>query len=73
MSGVVLEEIINLIKIIGLETTQNWCAVLNQIEQACIRESICRRLIPMAGMFCPLVMGTGTFGYEISRATRITD
>ncbi len=42
MSGVVLEEIINLIKIIGLETTQNRCTVLNQIEQACIRESIGR-------------------------------
>jgi len=36
---IVREEIINLIKVIGPETTQKWCDVLNEIERTCIRSS----------------------------------
>ena len=37
---VVRQEIIFLIKIIGPETTQHWCAVLNAIERACRKHSV---------------------------------
>ncbi len=37
---IVREEIIDLIKAIGPETTQKWCDVLNEIEQVCLRNSI---------------------------------
>ena len=37
---VVRQEIIRLIKIIGPETTQHWCAVLNAIERACRQHSV---------------------------------
>lgn len=35
---VVREEIINLIKIIGPETTQKWCDVLSEIERVCQKQ-----------------------------------
>ena len=37
---VVRQEIIRLIKIIGPETAQHWCTVLNAIERACRQHSV---------------------------------